>query len=133
MSIIFRAALIAPPFSCLLLGGIMVEETRHGGWPRKEPEKTAGASERLFARALLVERQEAILGALAEKAAAGDVHVAAFLFDRLYGRPAAAPTRTLSVPNEESPYDLRKLDDEELATLSHLLDKCMPDGFEATP
>ena len=99
--------------------------------PQETPCDAGETGEGLFARALPVSRQEAILNALAEKVSSGDVHVAAFLFDRLYGRPSFAPRRTLAVKPEQE-YDLRLLDDEELATLDRLLTKCTPGATAAS-
>jgi hypothetical protein len=87
-------------------------------------------SERLFGRVLPVTRQEAILDALAEKAAAGDVQVAAFLFDRLYGRPGTAPKRDPNAAGDGSKLDLRLLDDDEVSTLCAILQKCNVGGKE---
>jgi len=83
--------------------------------------------ENLFVEALPPEQQREILKALADKAREGDVRVAAFLFDRLYGRPSAARPAPGESDDTER-YDLRVLDDTELETLARLLDKCFVGG-----
>ena len=78
---------------------------------------------RLFEEAFPLEKRRAILEALAEKALAGDVRVAAFLFDRFYGRPAAVPKPEPSQPADAGRVDLGRLDDEEMDTLAALFRK----------
>jgi hypothetical protein len=85
----------------------------------------------LFDEALPPEKRRAILEALAEKAQAGDVRVAAFLFDRLYGRPAAAPAPRPGQSSDSERIDLRRLDDREMETFAGLFEKAA--GLEREP
>jgi hypothetical protein len=89
---------------------------------RGEPEQS---EEAIFDEALPPERQRAILEALVKKAGEGDVRIAAFLFDRLYGRPGAAKAATTE--GAAGPhFDLSRLADSEFNILVHLLEKCDP-------
>src|SRR5450432_1249915 len=81
--------------------------------------------ERLFLEAFPPEKRSALLGALTEKALAGDVRAAAFLFDRIYGRPGAAPKPAESDETDGEHCDLRRLDDREMDVLDCLLEKCV--------
>ena len=82
-----------------------------------------GDMDDLFDTALPVRKRREILDALVAKAVNGDLRVAGFLFDRLYGR-AGNTRKTAASEPESSRFDVRRLSEKEFKTLDRLLRKC---------
>ena len=91
---------------------------------KSENGQGIGAMEELFEEALPREKQLALVEALVDRAMGGDVRVAEYLFDRIYGRPALAARRTVADEVEMTTMDLSVLDESEVLMLDHLLKKC---------
>ena len=77
----------------------------------------------LFLEAFPPEKRREILENLAEKAKAGDVRVAAFLFDRCYGRPGASVSPEDNAEADMQRFDMSRLDDREMEVFAALLEK----------
>ena len=86
---------------------------------RVDPELTE-----LFAEVMPRERRRAIVELLVGRAVDGDVRVAMYLFDRLYGRPNIAPAPMGFEEALTTPLDMGALDDMEAANLVDLLERC---------
>jgi hypothetical protein len=82
-----------------------------------------GEVERLFEEALPWEKRRAVLDVLVKEAISGDVRVAEYLIDRLYGRPGMM-ARAIAAEPEAAPLDMSVLNDEEAIYLADLLGRC---------
>jgi hypothetical protein len=108
----------------------MSEGEATGAGSGAEREGAVGAA-RLFEEALPVETRCAVLATLVDKAVAGDLRVAEFLFERLYGRPGPTPRTERAEGDDAVHLDLSELDDGEIDTLVHLLGRCKTCGDPA--
>ncbi len=114
------------------------QEDKRGDDARREPARQARGrrdrgdeeAERVFGVAISVQRRRAIVKALAEKAANGDVQATIFLFDRMYGRPGVAPKPTVIDGSETTRLNLRRLDEEETQIFARLFEKCVVEDGE---
>jgi hypothetical protein len=82
--------------------------------------------EQLFLEVIPPERRRAILEQITLSAAQGDLRAAAFLFDRIYGKPVGLPNHDESSEANEAEIrapDLSRLTDHEVETLACLLRK----------
>jgi len=89
-----------------------------------ESATSADSMKLLFEEAVPLETRRAVLRKLAQQAVNGDLRVAAFLFDRVYGRPSAAEPGEGASDNSGSDFDLDRLNDREFNTVVRLLEKC---------
>ena len=107
------------------MGGGIVEVCVSGDSGERAVEETVG----LFDAVISLRRRRTILRALAGKAAAGDLQVAAFLFDRIYGRPGVAQAGAVGSPKaaeaETVRLDVRRLNEKEMVTFARLFEKCV--------
>ncbi len=87
-------------------------------------EEAARGQDRLFEESVPLDKRRAIIDELVKRAAAGDVRVAAFLFDRLYGSPGAAAKPAAAEAKPASHFDLNRLPDKEFDFFVGLLEKC---------
>jgi hypothetical protein len=78
----------------------------------------------LFEETVPLETRRAVLRRLAQLAVDGDLRVAAFLFDRVYGRPTAAEPSEGVSDDHGLDFDLDRLNDREFNTVVRLLEKC---------
>src|SRR4051794_40371520 len=77
-------------------------------------ERVGAETLKVFDVPVSARKRRAIVKALTEKAAAGDVQATAFLFDRMYGRPGVAAKASAAEGPEMVRLDVRRLDEEEM-------------------
>lgn len=102
--------------------------SRPGSGPK--PDQLKQELQALLAEAVSRDRRKDILEMMMFRALSGDAKCAAFLFDRMYGKPV----QHLEIATEETsgppPVDLSRLTAEELAVLERLMRKAAIDGAD---